>query len=149
MEKQIIDGPMDIDERLELIEYMYNDINNSMENEGRFKSFAQYKLSTFNSFYSELQEIADNEGKIIGRGIETDEYIFILNEKTEDNFICAFQTANRKACKQYENKHAPNPMTWMAPIIGGMGGWKKQNWTEGIATGDAFFLFPTRTEEPK
>ena len=122
MEKQIIDGPMNVDERLELEKYMYNDIKDSIANEVRFRSITWYELSTFNSFYSELLEIEDNDGNIVGKGIETGEYKFILNEKTEDDFITAFGYARRKACEEYKKKHAPNPMTWMAPIIGGMGG---------------------------
>ena len=38
MEKQIIDGPMNVDERLELEKYMYNDIKDSIEKEGNFRA---------------------------------------------------------------------------------------------------------------
>lgn len=112
---------MDIDERLELEKYMYNDIKDSIAKEGSFKGLAWYELSTFNSFYSELLEIEDNDGNIVGEGIETGEYKFILNEKTEDDFIIAFAYAREKACREYREENKISPLAWMGPLIAGIG----------------------------
>ena len=53
---------------------------------------------------------------------EDGDYEYLITEENESDFEDAFWSARDRACREYRKKHELNPMTWMAPIIGGCGG---------------------------
>ena len=120
MEKQIIDGPMDIDQRINLENVIYDIVKTSMDQ--RCLSMAGGETYCSVDFFSELNEVTDDFGNVLGKGLETEDSIYILNEMSESDFTTAFLEGRDKAIQEIKKKNAPNPMTWMAPIIGGMGG---------------------------
>ena len=120
MEKQIIDGPMDIDQRIKLESAIYDIVKTSMNQ--RCLSMAWWETYCSVDFFNELNEVTDDFGNVLGKGIETEDCIYVLNGMSESDFTTAFLDGRDRAIQEIKKKHAPNPMTWMAPIIGGMGG---------------------------
>lgn len=113
---------MDTNQRCELKEYMYNRFKNSLAREGSFKGVDWYELCTMRKFFGEFQIISDKDGNQIGVGLENVKYKYILNEKTESDFINAFAIARKKACDEFKRKDKINPLVWMGPLLCNFGG---------------------------
>lgn len=119
MEKQIITGPLDIEQRIDLKKYMYNCIRDSMEKNNLDVSW--YESCSMRSFFRELTEIRDEDGNRIGDGLETSEYKFVLNDKTISCFRTAFSCAREKAIGEMRNNEI-SPLVWMGPLLANFGG---------------------------
>lgn len=107
MEKKIITEPLDIEQSIELTTFMYNRMIDTMTQSGL--SIVWYETSSMMDFFEEMPEICDDEGNIVGEGIETSDYKFVLNNKTISDFEEAFWSARKRACEEYKRKHEYNP----------------------------------------
>jgi len=117
MEKQIIDGPMDIDQRIKLESAIYDIVKTSMDQ--RCLSMAWWETYCSADFFDELNEVSDDSGNVLGKGIETEDCIFVLNGMSESDFTTAFLEGKERA--MLENKDEISPLAWMGPLIAGIG----------------------------
>ena len=117
MEKQIIDGPMDIDQRIKLESAIYDIVKTSMDQ--RCLSMAWWETYCSADFFDELNEVSDDSGNVLGKGIETEDYIFVLNGMSESDFTTAFLEGKERA--MLESKDEISPLAWMGPLIAGIG----------------------------
>ena len=115
MEKQIIIGPLDIEQRIALEEYMYNKIKEAMRNDG--KCVAWYELSEMSDFFN-IDEIWDDNGKPCAV-LDTEECRYIINDPNEFDIQLAFIDARDRACREFKNKNGIDPLAWMGALIGG------------------------------
>lgn len=116
MEKQIIDGPMDIDQRINLESAIYDIVKTSMNQ--RCLSMAWWETYCSADFFDELNEVTDDSGNVLGKGIETEDCIYILNRESEFDFTTAFHYGKEKAMI---NEDEISPLAWMGPLIAGIG----------------------------
>lgn len=117
MEKQIIDGPMDIDQRIKLESAIYDIVKTSMNQ--RCLSMAWWETYCSADFFDELNEVSDDSGNVLGKGIETEDCIFVLNGMSVSDFTTAFLEGKERA--MLENKDEISPLAWMGPLIAGIG----------------------------
>lgn len=117
MEKQIIDGPMDIDQRINLENVIYDIVKTSMDQ--RCLSMAWWETYCSADFFDELNEVSDDSGNVLGKGIETEDCIFVLNGMSESDFTTAFLEGKERA--MLKNKDEISPLAWMGPLIAGIG----------------------------
>ena len=118
MEKQIIDGPMDIDQRINLENVIYDIVKTSMDQ--RCLSMAWWETYCSVDFFNELNEVTDDFGNVLGKGIETEDCIYILNRESEFDFTTAFLYGKEKAIQEI-NEDEISPLAWMGPLIAGIG----------------------------
>ena len=112
MEKQIIDGHLSTQEKEELENQIYESVKDSLRYSGL--SITWHEMASFEVYFDGVED---------GTGIiELGCCRYRVNEKNKSDFVDAFENARERACEEYKNKHRLNPMTWMAPFIGGMGG---------------------------
>ena len=118
MEKQIISGPLSAQQKRELESYIYNRINDSLRYSGL--SVVWHESVDFSGYFSDMDEICDENGKECDI-LDTGDYEYRINQDNEVDFAEAFEAARDMACGEYRKKNELNPMTWMAPFIGGCG----------------------------
>lgn len=119
MEKQIITGALDKQHKERLESYMYDHINDSLQYSGL--SVVWHESVGFRGYFGYLDEICDDNGKMCDV-LDTGDYEYRITDENEADFEDAFWSARNRACREYRKKHELNPMTWMAPLIGGCGG---------------------------
>ena len=100
MEKQIIDGPLTIDQKLELETSMYYDIKWTMYIYGPDSWFKECSVLDFYSRSGRLEDIIDRDGCKKGKGIVTQKQQYILDEKTAKNLEEVFDKAMEKVCNE-------------------------------------------------
>ena len=112
MEKQIISGHLSTQEKEELENQIYESVKDSLRYSGL--SITWHKMASFEVFCDGVED---------GTGIiELGCCRYKVTEENKCDFVEAFEEAREKACSEYREEHKLNPMNWMAPFIGGMGG---------------------------
>ena len=108
MEKQIIDGHLNAQQREDLKNQIYDNIKDSIEYSGL--TITWHEMVSFDVYFDDKDII------------ELEENVYRITEENMEEIWSAFEDAREEACREYREEHKLNPMTWMAPIIGGMGG---------------------------
>ena len=112
MEEQIIDGRLNAQEKEEVENQIYESVKDSLKYSGL--SITWHEMASFGVYFDGVEE---------GTGIiELGGCRYRVTEKNKCDFVEAFEEAREKACREYREEHKLNPMTWVAPFIGGMGG---------------------------
>ena len=119
MEKQIITGPLSERQMDELEEYIRDRVNDSLRYGGL--SVVWHESVGFAGYFDDLDELCDESGDVC-RILDTGDCEYRITAENESDFVAAFEAARDEACREWRKKHELNPMTWMAPIIGGCGG---------------------------
>ena len=102
--KRIIDKELDEGHVTTLAGYMSYHIELVMAHSPASGWFKRCSMAEFHRRHGGLEAIHDADGNRIGEGIETLDFLFVLNEETEEGFGEAFERARRKAIREMESR---------------------------------------------
>lgn len=117
MEKQIITGPLDEHHKDLLENYFRDRVEDSLQYGGL--SVVWHESVGFRGYF-DLFDTVDEDG-YLHSVLDTGDCEYLITEENESDFEAAFGNARDEACREWMKKHELNPMTWMAPAIGGCG----------------------------
>jgi hypothetical protein len=117
MEKTIITGPLSERQKEALESHFLERVNDSLQYGGL--SVVWHESVGFRGYF-DLADTWDDDGNLYSV-LDTGDCEYRITEENEADFEAAFGNARDEACREWRKKHELNPMTWMAPAIGGCG----------------------------